>query len=104
MQKEVLKEYLFNHCRGKERASSSRELARILRVSEKELGRQVNRLRREGIPIASIGRGYFLAQTAGDIYTTIQNLKKMRAGLDADISGLERSLDGFGAGGGTRHA
>ena len=49
-------------------------------------------------PIASDQTGYFYAQTAGEVYATIQNLKKMRAGLDAAIRGLERSLDDFPVG------
>ena len=36
-------------------------------------------MRREGIPIASDQTGYYYAQTAGEVYSTIRNLKKMRS-------------------------
>lgn len=52
-------------------------------------------MRREGVPIASDQTGYYYAQTAGEVYGTIRTLKKMRSGLDAAITGLERSLNGF---------
>ena len=39
--------------------------------------------------------GYYYAQTAGEVYSTIRNLKKMRSGLDAAITGLEQSLHSF---------
>ena len=48
-----------------------------------------------GICIASDRSGYFYAGTAGEVYSTIQSLKKMRAGLDGAIAGLELALDAF---------
>ncbi len=99
MKKEDLLEYLARHCQGRGQAMSSQELERKLRISENELRRQVNRLRQEGKPIASGRNGYFYARTAGEIYGTIQILKKMRAGLDRVIAGLERALDSFSRGG-----
>ena len=63
-----------------------------------ELRKAVNHLRQECKPIASGQDGYFYAQTAGKVYATIRNLKKMRAGLDAAIQGLEQALDNFPAG------
>ncbi len=99
MKKEDLLEYLQHHCRGRGQAMSSRDLERKLRVSEKELRRQINRLRQDGFPIASGRNGYYCAQTAGEIYGTIQILKKMRAGIDRVITGLEGTLDSFAGGG-----
>lgn len=99
MKKEDLLEYLQHHCRGRGHAMSSRDLERKLRVSEKELRRQINRLRQDSFPIASGRNGYFYAQTAGEIYGTIQILKKMRTGIDRVIAGLERTLDLFAGGG-----
>lgn len=95
MKKEELRDHLLCQCRGRERSASGRQLERTLRTSENELRKQGNRLRREGVPIASDRSGYFYAATAGEVYATIQSLKKMRAGLDAAIAGLERALDGF---------
>ena len=63
-----------------------------------ELQKQVNRLRRRGIPIASDRSGYFYAQTAGEAYATIRQLRKMANGLEAAIQGMEQSLDDFPVG------
>lgn len=95
MKKEELRDYLLNHCYGRKCSKGGRQLERTLRTSKNELCKQVNCLRRERIPIASDRSGYFYAATAGEVYTTIQGLKKMRAGLDAAIAGLEGSLDTF---------
>lgn len=95
MKKDELKRYLTLNCQGKAKAVSSSRLRRIIPISENDLRKAVNRMRREGIPIASDQTGYYYAQTAGEVYSTIRNLKKMRAGLDAAITGLEHSLHGF---------
>ncbi len=67
MNNEQLCIYLKENCLGKEQAVSGRELARLCSVSENELRRRVNRLRREGEPVASNNTGYFYARTGGDV-------------------------------------
>ena len=99
MKKEELRDYLHGQCQGRDHAVSGRQLERTLRTSENELRKQVNRLRREGVPIASHRSGYFYAVTAGEVYATIQSLKKMRSGLDGAIAGLEQALDAFSGAG-----
>lgn len=74
----------------------SRELERALGISGNELRRKINRLRQEAVPIAADRRGYYYAETAAEVYATIRSLEKMRSGLDAAISGLERALENFG--------
>lgn len=95
MKKDELKNYLMYNCQGRNRSISGGRLRHAIHTSENELRKSVNRLRREGVPIASDQTGYFYAQTAGEVYSTIRNLRKMRAGLDAAIEGLENALDGF---------
>ncbi len=96
MKKDELREHLSRNCLGRGQATGGKQLRRTLHTSENELRRAVNRLRREGVPIASDQTGYFYAETAGEVYATIRGLKKMRAGLDAAITGLEGSLNSFG--------
>ena len=96
MNKDLVRAYLHAHCLGKGKALPSQALEQALNLSGNSLRKQVNRLRREGGPIASCKRGYFYAETAGEVYATIRELKKMRSGLDAAIAGLEQALDGFG--------
>ena len=49
-----------------------------------------------GIPIGSSKDGYFYAETAGEVYSTIRQLRDMQNGLEKAIKGLERGLDSFG--------
>lgn len=96
MNKDIVCAYLKANCTGRSRTASSQTLQQTLRMSENELRSQISRLRREAVPIASSGAGYFYAETAGEIYTTIRRLEKMRRGLDAAIEGLEEALNRFG--------
>ena len=93
MTKETISRYLENGCKGHKNVVSSRELERALGISGNELRRKINRLRQEAVPIAADRRGYYYA---AEVYATIRNLEKMRSGLDAAISGLERALEKFG--------
>ena len=50
--------------------------------------------------------GYFYASNAAELYSTIRQLKEMRAGLDAAICGLEQAMENFSEkpdGGGRDH-
>ena len=96
MTKETVARHLENGCMGQKNVVSSRELERVLGISGNELRRKVNRLRQEAVPIAADRRGYYYAETAAEVYATIRGLEKMRRGLDAAISGLERALENFG--------
>ena len=96
MNKQNVYVYLEGNCRGRRRSITSRRLEQKLNLSGNEIRRQVNALRREGLPIASSGDGYFYAENAAEVYATIRSLKKMRRGLDAAIEGLEIALARFG--------
>ena len=80
MRDEQLLAYLKGSCSGRKKRSSGTELERT---------------RRKTHPIASDRNGYFYATTAGEVYDTIRQLKRMAAGLEAAINGLERSMDRF---------
>ena len=96
MASEQLKNYLRNNCHGRKRAVKSLELEQVLQISGNELRRQVNRLRRNRVPICSGPEGYFYARNAGEIYATIHRLKDMVYGLTQAIDGLEEALGSFG--------
>ena len=95
MNKDLVRAYLHAQCRGKGKALPSQALEQALNLSGNSLRKQVNRLRRKTHPIASDRSGYFYATTAGEVYDTIRQLKRMAAGLEAAINGLERSMDRF---------
>lgn len=102
MASEQLKNHLKGNCLGRRKAATYQELAQIFHISEKELQRQVNRLRKKQVPICGGPDGMFYARNAGELYGTILNLRAMAAGLDEVIASLETSLENFGeeAGGG----
>ena len=85
MRDEQLLADLKGSCSGRKNRVGGTELERTL----------VNQLRRKTHPIASDRNGYFYATTAGEVYDTIRQLKRMAAGLEAAINGLERSMDRF---------
>lgn len=96
MKNEQLCGYLAKNCLGRRGTIGGRELAGKMGVSENELRRRVNRLRQQGVPIASSQTGYFYAATAGEVYATIRSLRGMAKGLEVAIAGLEKALERFG--------
>lgn len=95
MQKERLAEHLERYHLGAPSAATSRELERTFSISGKELRQLVNRLRREGVPIASDGSGYYYAATEQEVRATIAHLTRRIGGIAAAIHGLNRSLERF---------
>lgn len=95
MREEKLLNYLKGACTGHKYRASSAELEAVLGISGTDLRKLVNRMRRKGVPIGSDRCGYFYASTAGEVYSTIQQLKSMENGLAAARRGLEQSLDAF---------
>ena len=95
MQNEKILAYLEGSCLGKANRASGTELERTLHISGTCLRKQVNQLRCKEHPIASDRSGYFYATNAGEVYDTIRQLKQMVSGLEAAISGLERSMERF---------
>jgi len=96
MASEELRIHLKNNCLGRDHARKASELESALHISENELRRQVNRLRRKNIPICSGPEGYFYAAHAGEVVDTILNLEDMLKGLQDSMSGLRGSLERFG--------
>ena len=91
-----MKNHLKGNCLGRDHAMKAAELEQTLQISENELRRQVNRLRRKNIPICSGSEGYFYAAHAGEVVDTILNLEDMLKGLQDSMSGLRGSLERFG--------
>ncbi len=96
MREERLLSYLKGACPGRKYRASGAELERALGISGTDLRKLVNRLRRRGVPIGSDRQGYFYAATAGEVYTTIRQLRQMVSGLEKAIAGLEDALENFG--------
>lgn len=96
--REELLNFLKVMCAGRDRAIDSSSLARMLHISRSEVQRDINHLRRDGIPIGSCQQGYYYAITAGEVYTTIRRLQQMERGLQAVIGGMEGCLKKFTGG------
>jgi len=95
MKYEPLVMHLKAECKGRGNAKKASELEHSMSISANELRRRVNRLRREGVPIGSSADGYYYAVTAGEVYSTIRQLRAMANGLEAAICGLESALNTF---------
>ena len=96
MREQQVSAYLKAVCKGRKNIQKSRQIETALHISGTELRKQVHRLRKKGHPIASRQDGYFYAVTAGEIYSTIGQLRTMEHGLKLAIEGLEQALDSFG--------
>ena len=96
MNKDLLQAYLDQNCHGRRNTRKSAVIERSLNIGRKEIQKQVSILRQESIPIGSSKDGYFYAETAGEVYSTIRQLRDMQNGLEKAIKGLERGLDSFG--------
>lgn len=96
MTNEYLCSFLKGNHAGQRRTIGGRMLAAKMQISENELRRRINRLRQQGVPIASSQAGYFYAINAGEVYETIRSLRRMAAGLEAAVKGLESALRQFG--------
>ena len=95
MASEQLKKHLKHNCLGGQNAVTYQKLAQTFHISEKELQRQVNRLRNNQVPICGGQDGMFYARNAGELYTTILNLRAMIAGLEKVVANLEAALANF---------
>ena len=95
MEKERLAEYLEQYHMGALNAATSRELELTFGIKGIEVRHLVNQLRRDGVPIASSGNGYFYAATEQEVRATIAHLTRRISGIAAAIRGLNRSLERF---------
>ena len=93
MEKVWLAEYLRRYHLGQFNATTSRELELSFGIKGIEVRHLVNQLRREGIPIASNGNGYFYAATDQEVRATIAHLTRRISGISAAIRGLNRALE-----------
>ena len=92
MRKEQLCVYLYKNCRGKKKCASAKAIRSDLHMSENELRKHVNRLRRECIPIGSSSNGYYFAETAAEVYDTIKNLRRMHRQQEQPVGLLTASI------------
>ena len=88
--------YLQSNHLGAGHAATAHELQQSFGLTPRELRDLVNTLRRNSVPIASGGCGYYYAKTAGEVYATIRHMRHRIGGICAAIRGLEKSLELFG--------
>ena len=95
MEKDTIAEHLKRYHLGEKNAATSRELETAFDIRGKELRDLVNTLRREGVPIASSGAGYFYAATELEVRATIAHMMHRISGIAAAIHGLTQTLERF---------
>lgn len=88
--KEQIKDYLKQSHTGKERAISSLTLEMAFGLSNREVRRCVNALRRAGTPVCSDEAGYYYAATVDEVMSTVSQLQ-------AHIDGTKAAIDGMTA-------
>ena len=95
MREELFAGYLKKNCAGRRKIMSGRALEKALHMSGNELRKQVNKLRRKGVPIASNQDGYFYAVSAGEVYATIKQLQKIVVKINALEGDMQKLTDDF---------
>lgn len=96
MKEEQLLAYLKANCVGRKKRQTRGQLQRKLGLSKDQLTNLVHRMRRKALPIAGGPLGYYYAQNAGEILSTIRWLEKMVRTLLESIDGLTKAMDAFG--------
>lgn len=93
--KDKLKAYLIANCKGRENAMRGKELKIALNLSGTDLQKLVSALRHDTVPVCSGPDGYFIAKNAAEVCDSMDWLRTMVRGIEADIYGLRASLGGF---------
>ena len=96
MKEEQLLAYLKANCFGRKKSQTRGQLQRKLGLSKDQLTNMVHRMRCRGLPIAGGPLGYYYAQNAGEILSTIRWLEKMVRTLLKSIDGLVKAMESFG--------
>ncbi len=96
MKEEQLLAYLKANCAGRKKSQTRAQLQRKLGLSKDQLTNLVHRMRCRGLPIAGGPLGYYYAQHAGDILSTIRWLEKIVKTLLDSINGLTKAMESFG--------
>ena len=96
MKEEQLLAYLKANCVGRGKRQTRAQLQRKLNLSKDQLTNLVHRMRCKALPIAGGPLGYYYAQNAGEILSTIRWLEKMVRTLLESINGLVKAMESFG--------
>ncbi len=96
MKEEQLLAYLKANCLGRGKRQTRAQLQRKLNLSKDQLTNMVHRMRCKALPIAGGPLGYYYAQNAGEILSTIRWLEKMVRTLLESINGLVKAMESFG--------
>lgn len=96
MKEEQLLAYLKANCVGRGKRQTRAQLQQKLNLSKDQLTDLVHRMRCKALPIAGGPLGYYYAQNAGEILSTIRWLEKMVRTLLESINGLIKAMESFG--------
>ena len=79
----------------REKPVNSGLISRQTGLSGESIRDLVNSSRREGLPVCSGRKGYWLASNEDEINETIQNLLSRIAGMEGAVAGLRKSKIGM---------
>jgi len=72
--KRKLRYILLNGCIGRENAMSGKALAQETPVSSSTIRDLIKELRSEGVPVVSLGQGYFVINTSSEFSKVIERI------------------------------
>lgn len=78
--------------KGEENRITSKEIESLTGMKGAEVRATVNALRTEGHPIASDGKGYYMAVTQSEILKTIRNLDSRINAINKAKTGLKKAM------------
>ena len=73
----------------------SHEIEKELRIKSPQVRELVKHARREGLPVCSNEKGYFISYNSDDINMTIQHLQSRTHSIDFTCEKLRTSLKSF---------
>jgi len=81
--------YLEENCEGREKVTCGDIICEDRDISPVQLRAIVSHARREGVPIASCGDGYFLARNYAELQCTVDHMTERRDSISFTISRLK---------------
>ena len=89
---ELVSKYIRKNSSGRKNPISGREIAGAFGVSGFEVRKLVNDARRNGDPICSTNKGYYISVDKTEISEQIASMRGRIAVMEGAISGLEKYL------------
>ena len=85
-------DYLSKYHTDETSALKNRDLRTLFNLTERQVRRVVNELRRDGVPICSSSEGYWYSSDRADIVKTLNRMEAQKNNMELSIAGLRGLL------------